>query len=101
MTPVPTTPAVATPPAVTTPADQARREKIHATASEFEGAFLSIMLQQMFSGLNVDAPFGGGLGEDLFRSVMTEAMGKQIARSGGVGLADTVSREMLKMQGLT
>jgi Rod binding domain-containing protein len=31
---------------------------------------------------------------------MTEAMGKQIAKSGGLGIADTVAREMLKLQGL-
>jgi Rod binding domain-containing protein len=58
------------------------------------------MLQQMFEGVDTAAPFGGGDGEKMFRSFMTEAMGKQIAKSGGLGIADTVAREMLKLQGL-
>ena len=58
------------------------------------------MFQQMFSGLKTDGPFGGGEGEAMFRSVMTEAMGKEVAKAGGIGLADTVQREILKLQGL-
>jgi Rod binding domain-containing protein len=37
----------------------------------------------------------------MFRSLMTEAMGKQMTKAGGIGLADTIQREILKMQGLT
>jgi Rod binding domain-containing protein len=59
------------------------------------------MLQQMFAGVETAAPFGGGDGEKMFRSFMTEAMGKQMSKSGGLGIADTVSREMLKLQGLS
>ena len=47
-----------------------------------------------------DAPFGGGQGEDAFRSFLNEAMAKQIVHRGGVGLASTVEREMLHLQGL-
>ena len=36
----------------------------------------------------------------MFRSVMMDAFGKQIAKAGGVGVAAAVQREMLKMQGL-
>ena len=43
---------------------------------------------------------GGGQGEATFRSFMMEAIGKQTARSGGLGLAKSVTAEMLKMQGL-
>ncbi|MBL8769740.1 MAG: rod-binding protein [Phenylobacterium sp.] len=70
-------------------------------AQKFEAQFLSTMFQQMFSGLKTDGPFGGGTGEEMFRSLMTEAMGKQVAKAGGIGLADTVQREILKLQGLT
>ncbi len=37
----------------------------------------------------------------MFRSFLTEAIAKQVAKGGGVGVADTVQREMLKLQGLT
>jgi Rod binding domain-containing protein len=77
------------------------RSKTKDAAQKFESQFLSMMLQQMFAGVKTDGPFGGGFGEEMFRSVMTDAMGKEMARSGGIGLADTIQREMLKMQGLT
>ena len=70
-------------------------------AQKFEAQVLSVMLQQMFAGLSTDGPFGGGEGEEMFRSVLTEAMGKEMARTGGIGIADSVQREILKLQGLT
>ena len=66
-----------------------------------ESQFLSMMLAQMFQGVPTDGPFGGGFGEEMFRSMMTDAMAKEVTKSGGIGLADTVQREMLKMQGLS
>lgn len=90
--------------AVAAPTDvlfaQAQRGKIDKTAQAFEASFLSIMLQQMFTGVDLEEPFGGGQGEEMFRSFMTDAFAKQMAKAGGVGLADTVQREMLKLQGL-
>ncbi len=93
----------APPPAPATPAsaaELARRGQIKETARTFEASFLSSMLQQMFAGVESDGPFGGGQGEAMFRSFLTEAMAKQMAKGGGVGLAASVEREMLKMQGL-
>ncbi len=58
------------------------------------------MLGQMFEGLSTDGPFGGGQGEAMFRSVLMDSFGKQMAKNGGVGVAASVRREMLKMQGL-
>lgn len=86
---------------VVTAADLAKRGAIKETAEKFEAQFLSVMLGQMFTATDLGAPFGGGPGEDMFKSFMTEAFGKQMAKSGGIGVADAVGREMLKMQGLT
>ena len=74
--------------------------KAKDAGEKFEAQFLSTMFQHMFQGLETDGPFGGGAGEEMFRSVMTEALGKQVVKSGGIGLADTVQREILKLQGL-
>jgi len=76
------------------------QSKAKDAGQKFEAQFLSTMFQHMFQGLETDGPFGGGVGEEMFRSVMTEALGKQVVKSGGVGLADTVQREILKLQGL-
>ena len=68
------------------------------TAQEFEGVFLSQFLSQMFDGISADGPCGGGQGEMMFRSLMLDEYGKQIASQGGIGLADAVTRELLKTQ---
>jgi Rod binding domain-containing protein len=67
-------------------------------AQDFEAVFLAQMLQPMFDTVEVDPMFGGGSGEETWRGLMVEEMGKQIARSGGVGLADFVEKEMLRLQ---
>ena len=79
----------------------AKRGQIADTAQKFESSFLSVMLQSMFEGVKQDEPFSGGQGEDMFKSFMAEAMAKHMAKAGGVGLASSVQREMLKLQGLT
>lgn len=81
--------------------DDAKRAQIKDTAQKFESSFLSVMMQQMFEGVQTAAPFGGGPGEDQFKSFLTEAMAKQMTKAGGIGLAKTVTHEMLKMQGLS
>ena len=81
-------------------AELAKRGQIKQTAEKFEASFLSIMLQQMFEGTETSAPFGGGDGEKMFKSFMADAMANKMVKTGGVGLAASVQREMLKMQGL-
>jgi hypothetical protein len=98
MTPValPVTPAQAAAAAMT-PAQQATaRAKISETSKKFEASFLSSMLQSVFK----DVDMGGGEGGEAFKSIMMDAVGKQIAEGHGVGLAKSVQAEMLKLQGL-
>jgi Rod binding domain-containing protein len=68
------------------------------TSKAFEGMFVTQMLGQMFSGIPTDGPFGGGPGEEMFRSLMVDEYGKQLEAQGGLGLSDSVKRELLKMQ---
>ena len=77
-----------------------QRAKIAATAQSFEGQLMSLMLQPMFEGIRTDGPFGGGAGEETYRSFLLDAFGKHMAKAGGIGVAAPVMREMLKMQGL-
>jgi flagellar protein FlgJ len=65
-------------------------------AAEFESVFLSQILRGMTQGLA-----GAGLaadGDDPFGSMLQDEYAKLISRSGGIGLADSILREMLKMQ---
>ncbi len=69
-----------------------------ATAQDFEAQFLSTMAQTMFEGVKTDKTFGGGPGEDTFRSMLVEQYGQQMAKSGGIGIADKIYGEILKLQ---
>jgi Rod binding domain-containing protein len=89
------------PSATTTVATPEQRAKITKTAQAFEASFLSSMLGHMFTGVDAEAPFSGGAGEQAFRSFMTDAIATSMSKAGGVGLAKSVTAEMLKMQGLT
>jgi len=72
--------------------------KAEQAAQEFEAFFLSQMLAGMFAGVETDPVFGGGPGETVFRSLMIDEYGKTLARSGGVGIADSVLREIIRLQ---
>jgi Rod binding domain-containing protein len=72
--------------------------KMRAAAEEFESVFLAQILENMFHGVPTDGPFGGGHGESVYRSLMLQEYGKVIARRGGIGIADAVMREMIKLQ---
>ena len=65
---------------------------------QFESMFLSEMLQPMFAGLKTDGLFGGGHGEQMFRSLQIDEYAKGLTASGGIGIAAAVQREILRMQ---
>ena len=67
-------------------------------AKEFESVFISQFLGSMFSGIPTDGPFGGGEGEEMFRSMMINEYGKSMESRGGFGLAAAVTSQLLKHQ---
>lgn len=71
---------------------------LDAAAKDFEAVFVSQMFEQLFAGVSTDGPMGGGTGERVFRSLMFQEVGKQMAAQGGMGLADAVKRELLALQ---
>ena len=73
-------------------------EQIREKAEEFEGFFVAMVLESMFAGVKTDGLFGGGHGEKVFRSMLMQEYGKDIAQSSDLGIADAVQREMLRLQ---
>lgn len=73
-------------------------KKARETADSFEAVFLSQILKSMSMGMKSDGPFGGGHSEEMFRDVLNEEIANQIAQNGGIGLSDSVYREILKTQ---
>ncbi len=72
---------------------QARKQ-----AEDFEAVFLTTMLGEMFSGIKTDPPFGGGPSEQTFRGLLIGEYAKEMSRSGGIGIAEQVYREILATQ---
>jgi len=70
-------------------------------AKEFESVFISQFLGTMFSGISTDGPFGGGEGEEMFRSMMVNEYAKSVETRGGFGLASAVTKQLLKQQEAT
>lgn len=68
------------------------------SAQNFEAFFASQMLEQMFADVKTDSLFGGGHGEEMFRSLLLDAYGKQIAAHGGLGVSDAIMRSLTAQQ---
>ena len=76
-----------------------REAQAARSAEDFEAVFLSQMLEHMFSGIETPEMFGGGTyAEEVYQSLMVDEYGKILARSGGIGVADHVKRELLSLQ---
>jgi Rod binding domain-containing protein len=78
-------------------ADTPRLDSMRHAAQEFEAIFLTQVLGTITHGLGGDDLLGDGQG-DPFRAMLNEEVAKLISRSGGIGVADAVLREMLKAQ---
>lgn len=75
----------------------AKAAKAHDVAQDFEQVFVNSMFQQMFAGIG-NGPFNGGPGAAVWRSFLTDEYSKSFVRSGGIGIADQVQRELLARQ---
>jgi len=74
-------------------------KRIDETAQEFEAMFMSEMMKPMFEGIKTEAPFGGGKGEEIFRSFLRDEYGKMLAiGNGGLGIAALVKEQLIEMQ---
>ncbi|MBB5710756.1 rod-binding protein [Sphingomonas xinjiangensis] len=73
--------------------------KNQQTAKDFEAVFLGQMTQLMMSSVQQDGDFNGGAGEEMFRGILAEKLGTEIAKRGGIGLAPVVLDQIIKLQG--
>lgn len=75
-----------------------QKGEIAQAAEDFEAFYLAQVTANMFAGIETDPLFGGGPGEGVFRSLLTQEYGKLIANAGGIGITDSVVREIIKLQ---
>ena len=71
--------------------------KARAAAQDFEAVFLNSMLGEMFSGLG-DGPFGGGHAAKTWSTFLNDEYARIFARSGVIGIADSVYKELIAQQ---
>ncbi len=83
------------PPAIGRPASMEEARKV---AQDFEAFFLGQAFQPLFANIKAEEPFGGGQAEDMWRSLQVDEYGKAVARAGGVGIADAVMEQILRLQ---
>ena len=60
--------------------------------------FLSQMFGHMFKGIKTDGLMGGGNGEAIFRDMLVQEYGSQVAKAGGIGLSASIERQLLAIQ---
>jgi Rod binding domain-containing protein len=78
---------------------QSPKEQARQVAEQFEGIFINQMLSSMFEGIGgEDDIFNGGYAEETYRGLMTETYADAITKSGGIGIADNIMRELIGLQ---
>jgi len=69
------------------------------SAQDFTSFFLSQSLESMYADVSTDSMFGGGHGEEVFRSLLLQEYGKIATQSGsGRAIVDAVQRQILQLQ---
>ncbi|MBX3455895.1 rod-binding protein [Ferrovibrio sp.] len=76
----------------------ASQAQMRKTAEDFESHFLSQMFEMMSAGVKTDGPFGGGNAEATWRSFLNQEYGKEMSRNRGIGIANMVYDQMIKIQ---
>lgn len=71
---------------------------IDQAAEEFEAVMLTAMLKPIFEGIETSEMFGGGEGEKMWQGLLVEEYAAEMAASGGIGIADQVRSELLRVQ---
>lgn len=80
------------------PQINANMTKAEQSAEDFEAFFLTRMMETMFEGVSTDGMFGGGHAEKIYRSMLLDEYGKEMAKVGAIGVKDWVMNSILQMQ---
>lgn len=73
-------------------------EATRKAAQDFEAQVIGQFVELMFEGVGEDPMFGGGSGGEMFKSLLHTEYAKEIAASGGLGITDAVTAELLRAQ---
>lgn len=71
------------------PAPPSQEQQLRDVAEKLEATFLAEMLKSAGMHKTSDS-FGGGTGEDQFGTFLIQAQADEMARAGGIGLAEHI-----------
>tara|TARA_R110001592_G_scaffold27763_13_gene102750 strand:+ start:37085 stop:37501 length:417 start_codon:yes stop_codon:yes gene_type:complete len=74
------------------------KQSMEDVARDFEAVFIGEMIKPMFEGLETDPIFGGGKGEEIFKGMMLQEYGKNIADKDMTGIQTQVMHKLIQMQ---
>lgn len=66
---------------------------LRALAQDLEASFLAEMLKHAGLGETPEA-FGGGIGEEQYGSMLRDLQARDLAASGGIGLAEAIFKSL-------
>lgn len=90
-----TTPAASAPSTLS----PAKLEKFQKAAADFEAMAINQLLTPIFNTVDQSkSMFGGGEAEAAWKPMMVTAIAKQMAAHGGLGLAQPIMQQMIRMQ---
>jgi len=69
-------------------------KRLRQVAQDFEAMILSHMLSTMRRAGGQGSP--GGRGQHVYQEMLDDELGRSLARSGGLGLADVLVRDLVR-----
>ena len=73
--------------------------KTKKTAEDFEKMFLENSLDRLVANTGEEGPLGeNGTGGSVYKSMLVKEYAGEIVKTGGVGIAGQIYRQMLQMQ---
>lgn len=78
----------------------ASKSEIRKVAEDFEGMFVAEMMRPIFDDIKTedDPYFGGGHGEEMFKSMLVDEYGKSLSASGSLGIADMIEAQLIRLE---
>ncbi|MCE5299880.1 MAG: rod-binding protein [Spirochaetia bacterium] len=68
--------------------------QIKKVSRDFESIFLGYLLKQMKATVPEDPLFGQSIAKDIFTDMRDEAISKELAKAGGIGLAAMLYKQL-------
>jgi peptidoglycan hydrolase FlgJ len=80
------------------PVESRATAQARETAQAFEAVLIGQLTKMMMESAGDGGEFSGGHGETMFRGVLAENLGAEVAKRGGLGLAPAVMQEIIHLQ---